>query len=246
MFDTYAEIFEKRANEYHHAMTSSPSARNSEFRAVLDPIRDAAPGRVCDMPSGGGYLAAHLWPGMSYLAIDPATDFFVEWPAHLQRIVAEITNVPLPDGSADYIVSLAGLHHEPSLPRVFEEMRRLLRRGGRVVLADVATDTAPARFLNGFVAENCPLGHDGRFLDGNTSPALAAAGLQVAEDRMVDVPWLFETLDEAGEFCRHLFGMTSLDAAETAAAMEREIGFTMEDGRPRLNWTLRRIVAVAG
>lgn len=245
MFDTYAEIFEKRANEYHYAMKLVPGARDSEFRAVLDPIRDASSGLICDMPSGGGYLAAYLRPGLDYIAVDPATDFFIEWPARLRRVVAEITNVPLADHSVDYIVSLAGLHHEPSLPRVFDEMHRLLKPGGMVVLADVAVDTAPARFLNGFVAENCPLGHDGRFLDEQTAPALSAAGLTIADDRMVEVPWSFRNLDEAGEFCRHLFGMTGRSAPETAEAMEREIGFDVEDGKPRLRWTLRRIVAEA-
>ena len=134
MFDTYADIFKKRAREYHHAMKASPRARDREFEAVLEPLRAARPGLVCDMPSGGGYLAPYLWPDMEYLAVDPATDFFVEWPTPLRRVVAEITDVPLADGSVDHVVSLAGLHHEPSLPRVFGEMRRLIRRGGRAVV----------------------------------------------------------------------------------------------------------------
>jgi SAM-dependent methyltransferase len=245
MFDSYAQIFEKRAREDHHAMRASPRARDAEFQAVLDPIRDASSGLVCDMPSGGGYLAGYLWPGMDYLAVDPATDFFVEWPKSLRRVVAEITNVPLADSSVHHIVSLAGLHHEPSLPHMFEEMHRLLRPGGRAVLADVAIDTPPARFLNGFVAENCPLGHDGRFLDDRTAPALEAAGFVVADDRLIEAPWLFDSFDEAGEFCRYLFGMTALGPAEVADALEREIGFDVVDGRPRLRWTLRRIVADA-
>jgi hypothetical protein len=45
-------------------MRQSPHARDSEFLAVLEPIRDAPPGLVCDMPSGGGYLADYLWAGM--------------------------------------------------------------------------------------------------------------------------------------------------------------------------------------
>ena len=245
MFNTYAEIFDERAGDYDRAMRLSPTARKAEFLAVLEPLRDTSSGLVCDMPSGGGWLADYLWPGLDYLAINPAPDFFVEWPERLRKLLAEVTSVPLADGSADYIVSLAGLHHEPSLPNVFREMRRLLRPGGRVVMADVAAGTAPARFLNGFVAENCPLGHDGRFLDDKTAPALEGAGFSIADDRLMELPWVFGNFDVAGEFCRHLFGMTALGVRETADAMEREIGFDVEEGRPRLCWILRRIVADA-
>jgi len=245
MFDTYAEIFAQRAADYHYAMTTSPRARDAEFNAVLDPIRDRPQGLVCDTPSGGGYLAEYLPEALDYIAIDPATDFFVEWPRPLQRLLAEITNVPLADQSVDFVVSLAGLHHEPSLAKVFTEMRRLLRPGGRVVLADVAVNTRPATFLNGFVAENCPLGHDGKFLDEATASVLEEAGFGLVEDRLLTVPWTFANLDEAGEFCRHLFGMTGLDAASVSEAMHREIGFEFEDGQPRLQWVLRRIVAGA-
>jgi hypothetical protein len=124
-------------------------------------------------------------------------------------------------------------------------MRRLLRPGGRVVLADVAVGTSPSRFLNGFVADHCPLGHDGRFLDEHCGPMLEAANFALADDRMVEVPWTFESLDEAGDFCRNLFGMTALSVEETAEAMEREIGFDLAEDRPRLRWALRRIVADA-
>ena len=245
MYDTYAAIFAQRAADYHQAMRQCPRARDAEFLAVLEPLRDLPAGLICDMPSGGGYLADYPCDGFDYLAIDPATDFFVEWPKPLQRLIAEITKVPLANGAADYVISLAGLHHEPSLPNVFAEMRRLLRTGGRLVLADVAVDTSPARFLNGFVAEHCPLGHDGKFLDERTAPALESAGFAIADDRLMELPWVFEDLDEAGEFCRHLFGMTGLGVEQTAEAMEREIGFDTRDGRPRLRWVLRRIVADA-
>jgi SAM-dependent methyltransferase len=245
LFDTYAEIFDLRAGDYHRAIKRSPKAREAEFRAVLEPLRDATPGVVYDMPSGGGWLADYVPPGFSYTAINPAPEFFVDWPERLPKVLAEITTVPLAGGSADYVVSLAGLHHEPSLPDVFREMRRLLREGGRVVLADVAVGTPPARFLNGFVNAHCPTGHVGRFLDELTIPALQAASFKIADDRMIDVPWIFANFDEAGEFCRQLFGMNALSVSDTVDALRREIGFDVEDGRPRLRWVLRRIVADA-
>lgn len=242
MFNTYAEIFKERAAEYHSAMTMCPRARDAEFASVLEPLKGKACGLLCDMPSGGGYLRSYLPPGMNYVAIEPAIDFFTEPAEGLQRLTAEITNVPLPDGSVDYIVSLAGLHHEPSLDRVFAEMRRLLRKGGRVVIADVAVDTAPARYLNGFVAQNNPLGHDGRFFDAAVPDLLEKSGLTVQDDGMVDVPWTFSSILQGGEFCRSLFGTTSLEAEGVADELSSEIGFEARCDGVQLKWKLRRIV----
>jgi SAM-dependent methyltransferase len=244
MFDTYSQIFEQRGAAYHHAMAQSPRARDSEFLAVLEPL-GGRQGLLCDMPSGGGYLAAHLPAGMRYVGVDPSDDFIAACPAGVERIKADIANVPLPEASVDYVVSLAALHHEPDLPAVFREMRRLVRDGGRVVIADAAVGTPPALFLNGFVDANNPMGHEGHFLDDRTVGLIEQAGFAVVDDRLVDMPWQFDSLAEAGEFCRLLFWMPSLDAEAVAAAMDREIGFDEIDGRPHLRWALRRIVCDA-
>ena len=89
------------------------------------------------------------------------------------------------------------------------------------------------------------MGHDGHFLDEHTVRLIEGAGLSVVSDELVDMPWQFESLSEAGAFCRQLFWMPKLSAEEVAAAMDREIGFETIDGRPHLRWALRRIVADA-
>jgi len=245
MFDTYAEIFAQRGAAYHRAMAECPRARDAEFLAVLEPLAGMAGAPLCDLPSGGGYLAEHLPPGMRYVGVDPSDDFIDACPPGLDRIKADITNVPLADGSVDCIVSLASLHHEPDLAAVFREMRRLLSDGGRAVIADAADNAPVAVFLNGFVNEHNPMGHEGHFLDGRAGALLRDAGFSIMEDRLVPMPWQFDSLTEAGAFCRQLFWMPELSADEVADAMDREIGFEVVGGRPHLRWELRRIVCDA-
>ena len=245
MFNTYTEIFAERAASYHQAMRDSPRARAAEFRAVLEPLRDFPAGVLCDLPCGGAYLAEHLPPGMRYIGVDPSDDFIDACPSTVDPIKAQITSVPLADASVDCIVSLAALHHEPDLPAVFGEMRRLLRRGGRAVIADIGEGTRPATFLNGFVDRNNPMGHDGHFLGATLQGIAETAGFTVTDDRLMETPWEFQTLEEGGEFCRNLFWLPRLGAREAAEAMDREIGFDFVGGGPRLRWILRRIVCDA-
>lgn len=243
MFDTYAEIFAERARSYNSAMQAHPRAREAEFRSILAPLQHLPGGILCDMPAGGGYLAHHLPPGFSYVGIDPAGDFVAAGlEAGTKIIRTELPNVPLEAHSVDYVVSLAGLHHEPDLAAVFREMRRLTRPCGRVVIADIEHATPPARFLNGFVARTNPMGHDGRFLDDGTARLLQAAGLAVLEDSIVAVPWIFADVEEAASFAAQLFGTVDATPSEVVDALANEIGFTDDGSDVRLNWSLRRIV----
>jgi SAM-dependent methyltransferase len=211
---------------------------------VLEPLAGRT-GLLCDMPSGGGYLAAHLPAGMDYVGVDPSDDFVRACPAVVEYIQSSITNVPLGDASVDCVVSLAALHHEPDLPAVFGEMRRLLKPGDRAVIADGAAGTKVAGFLNGFVNENNPMGHVGVFFDELTVGLIEDAGFAITDDALVEMPWQFDSLAEAGAFCRQLFWMPQLTAEEVATAMAREIGFDLIDGRSHLRWALRRIVCDA-
>jgi len=243
LFDTYTDIFAERAGDYHAAMKRFPRAREAEFRAVLEPLADAATGLVCDMPSGGGYLADYLPERMNYLGIDPVEQFRSASQREGHRVVnAPITAAPLPPESVDFVISLAGLHHEPQLVAVFAEFVRLVRRGGRIVIADAAVDTPTARFLNGFVAEHNPQGHDGRFLDERTAPVLEQAGAAILDDRIVEMPWQFASFEEAGEFCGTLFGLVGVSPEAVARGLDSAIGFNRTGEGVKFNWALRRIV----
>lgn len=245
MFDSYAEVFELRACEYHSAMAEWARARDTEFRSVVAPLDDVPDGLVCDLPAGGGYLARYLRPGLRYVGVEPADGFCIAGDSSFDRVASDLGNIALPDRSVDHIVSLAGLHHEKDLRRVFGEMRRIIRPSGRVVISDAEAGTPPASFLNGFVARHNPQGHDGRFFDEGTRSLIEAAGLRIVEDALTEVPWSFDSRLDAGAFCKRLFWLPEVATEAVAEALDREIGFDEAAGQLRLKWALRRFICEA-
>lgn len=247
MFDNYEAIFARRADSYQRAMADFPHARDAEFALVVD-VLDPGPATVFDMPAGAGYLRAYLPADKRYVAVEPVGYFFDRCPTDpgAGRIQSPVEAVDAPDGSADAIVSLAGLHHAPDLLAIFRECHRLLRPGGMLVVADVAEGSPPDHFLNVYVHENNPTGHEGRFLDAATAPLLHEAGFRIIADALVPVPWRFAAAGDAGSYCTSLFGIEGRAPDEVAGAMTKIVGTVADAEGFRVDWSLRRIICRKG
>ncbi|WP_431851106.1 class I SAM-dependent methyltransferase [Allosphingosinicella sp.] len=248
MFKTYENIFQERADSYHAAMQMCPDARAAEFALVLEPLKLEPGQTLCDVPAGAGYLWRYVGDAqVRYVGVEPSDLFASLFPSHPGAISLRcaMDTLSLPDASLDHLISLAGLHHEPDLPAIFREMRRVLRPGGLAVVADVQQGSSTDRFLNGFVADYNPMGHEGVFLNGSTSAFLEGAGFRVLEDAVHRPQWQFATREEMGEFLRLLFGITKASAAATARAAEDILGLEDAHGAINLAWPLRRLVCQA-
>ena len=243
MLDSYATIFSQRAASYCRAMERHPHARDAEFAMIVDPI-DPAARTVVDMPSGAGWLRRHLPEGLAYIAVDPADIFMRHCPedAAARRILSPLDRVPMADGSADAILSLAGLHHEPDLGAIFAEAHRLLRPGGQLIIADVAAGSGEDQFLNGYVHAHNPMGHEGVFLDDRTVPMLRNAGFGIAGDSRTATPWRLDDGSEAGSYCADLFGIEGQSPAQIVEALDSAVGVAEDEEGFVVHWGLRQLI----
>jgi SAM-dependent methyltransferase len=210
-------------------MTTSPQARDLEFRQLF--LR-SLPGRaekILDVPRLGGYLARACPDLGPVLCLDFAP------PVHAG--VQQVDPLgPWPVPKADRLVSLAALHHLEDLEGFLANACRHLLPGARIHLGDVAAGSPIAGFLDDFVGLHTPTGHRGFYRTFHTLLYPAPLRLLHVEER--PCPWRFACEAEMVAFCRRLFYLQEVSDAAILAALRQRIGVEHRGGAVWLRWHL--------
>lgn len=235
---TYRDIFELRGRWYHQAMETFSDARSQEFLSVIAKADLAPRMTIVDVPSGGAYVSQYI-NDAHLIGLETSQSFAQLAAANEQCVVLyENDSLPLEDDSIDRVLSIAGLHHVENKTPIFNEMRRITKPNGRIVLADAAEDCAVRYFLDDFVGEYSETGHSGWYFGDDTRLQLQEAGLTIVKDERLKYLWCAPDLNQLAEFCRMLFGMTLADTETIAKGLVERLGVCEVDGQVGMNWQL--------
>lgn len=241
MYDTYQEIFNKRADNYHKAMVEQPLVRRQEFEQAVK-FLDIAPGSiVCDVPSGGGYLAPYVQtPDASLIFLETSAEFASNCPVGANYSVKECTleSLPLDDGSVDRLLSLAAVHHVQDKGALYREFWRVLKPSAKLVIADVEVGTSTAHFLNDFVDRFNSMGHKGMFLDSSGIEQMAQSGFDLVGVDRPKINWSFQSTTEMIDFFRKLFGLDKANDADIVAGVTEHFSLIYQNGGVEIDWQL--------
>lgn len=139
-YNTVAETYE--------SVDTRRSFRHPWLEQHLRAMRKQAPGgRLLDLGSGSGFIAAVARPLFAQLAeVDISHAMLGKAPvdATSARICAELAALPFPGSTFDAATCFAVLHHLPTHQDVFREVFRVLKPGG-VFYTDHDLDLAFSR-----------------------------------------------------------------------------------------------------
>jgi SAM-dependent methyltransferase len=113
-----------------------------EFSAALHEYAQFRGKRVLDVGCGNGYVlsryareGAHVFGiDLTQTAVDLTRGRFELMSLSGDFRVASVESLPFDDDSFDCVCSMGVIHHTPDTPRAVEEIFRVLRPGGRLIL----------------------------------------------------------------------------------------------------------------
>jgi ubiquinone/menaquinone biosynthesis C-methylase UbiE len=142
-YDRDVASFDRRAKSYERSLTQGFFFGPIQKR-VLD-LAGSLPesSTVLDVGCGTGRLlraAAERWPKAQLFGVDPAAKMIEvarKLNPHALFHVAPADAIPLPDGSVSIAFTTLSFHHWADQLAGVKEVCRVLRPGGRFILADV-------------------------------------------------------------------------------------------------------------
>ncbi|MRX42182.1 class I SAM-dependent methyltransferase [Agromyces kandeliae] len=154
-------------------------------------------GRVLEIGAGEGENFGAFDTQVDWVGLEPDAERRVElaqraraWQHRGEPLDAVAEHIPLPDASVDAVVGTYVLCSVTDQARALAEVRRVLRPGGTVVFVDHVV-APPGTLKRGIQRAVTPFSRrfcHGCHWDRDTGGALAAAGFEVDEARLVRVP----------------------------------------------------------
>jgi arsenite methyltransferase len=233
--DVYRQVAEQPDGTYHFEMGRYLAERLGYPTDLLDRIptgavesfagvgyfldlADLHPGnRVLDLGSGSGmdaFAAAHLVGATgSVLGVDFTPEQLAKARrlataaglAHVEFREGRIESPPAPDAGIDCVISNGVINLTPDKARVFAEVARVLRPGGRLAIADIVTE----RTLTDAIVGNTDLWAScigGAAQQDAYQQAIEAAGLRIATVR----PNHYEFLSPQARGASTAYGVKSI------------------------------------
>lgn len=126
-------IFAKIARRYDRINTILSLGREQVWRRRA--VESLPEGRILDLGSGTG-AAAEVFGNRETVALDPVVEMLRLSPID-QRVAAVGESLPFDDAAFDGVFSAFVFRNLTSVPATLDEIRRVLRPGGKAVVLDL-------------------------------------------------------------------------------------------------------------
>lgn len=192
-----AKARSKRYFDLHHASRWARGGYWSfDYRRTIQMLEVLRPSSLIDIGCGpGGFLALvrRELPGIGLTGMDLSEGMVGEvrqrFGDTVNALVGDAENMPIPDDSYDVATVNMSIHHYPHPQLAVNEMLRILKPGGFLLLEDMDC-IAPIRWAANALFPHLPGGDVKMYAQHEIRSLLGAAGFRVLSYRKI-TPWTF-------------------------------------------------------
>lgn len=250
--ETVQAVFTRAADGY----TALKEGADRESHQILLRAASLAPGERClDIGAGPGFATCMAaGEGRLVVGLDLTPAFLAKARARITAqsaagvtlVAADVEGMPFGDGVFDVVVSHKALHHFVDQAVALREARRVLRRGGRIAIADSASSEDPAEAaLHNHIERVRDPSHVEMLSVSRLEALLEAEGFDgVRADRYEDerdVDWWLDVIDPSPAMRLEVLRLLRDSMARGDASGMR----IREDDGGRLWFTRKEVVATA-
>jgi len=181
----------------------------NEFITAIDELELKDNEILVNLAGGGLNLKKYIKPKINYIALD----FSLEWCSYDKDLIYTSYEIlPFKNNSVDKIIILAVLHHftDEERSKLYKECYRILKKTGKLVIADVIKNSNQDIWLNTFVNKYNPFGHKGKFFDIEDK-ALIESNDFIVKLKNKKYNWWFTEKKELLDYMKNLFHLNISD-----------------------------------
>lgn len=239
-----------RARLYREAMKEFSDSRLEDIEVMKQYLAPKHGERILEIGAGSGFFSKYISDMLSdkgrLIVSDPSLDQLEEVRSLGKKNIDVIQFVQfgseavnLEKDKVDAIWSFGAMHHMIQKSKSFENMNRILKKGGRVVIADVFSGSALARHFDDKVAKFCITGHEVAFWSKEYTDSLCFnVNFEKPKFYDINIKWKFKTKKDIGIFLYKLHAMTKTTYEECLKGAEEILGIEKEGDVYCLNWPM--------
>ena len=148
------EHFNETANKYNES--SDGQFVNPMYEALFNKLDKMNQGNLLDLGCGNGNVLAHLaYTNLKLYGVDLAENMVKEAQNRLgdraQIVVSDAENIAFEDSKFDVLCCNASFHHYTNPGRALSEMRRVMKKGGSLLIGEIYAPGIMNFFINLFL-----------------------------------------------------------------------------------------------
>ena len=243
-----------RSKLYKEALIEFPDARAEDLEIMEKFLAPKKGERILEIGAGSGFFSKHISDLIGekgrLIVADPSLEQLDEVKKLARSNIdviqfvqfgSEIVN--LEKDKVDAIWSFGAMHHVSQKRKSFENMKRILKKDGRIVIADVFVGSKLAKHFDDKVAKFSITGHDVSFLSREYVESLCyLCGFTKPEFHDINIKWRFKRRRDLGVFLYKLHAMTKATPQECLRGAEEILGISKEGNSYCLHWPMTLLI----